>query len=44
VKREIWTAAFAAMSPEAAERLNKTREAMARETGVYRREFRVPKH
>ena len=44
VKREIWTATFGAMSPEAAERLNATRSAMARETGVYRRQFRVPKH
>jgi hypothetical protein len=44
VKRELWAAQFEAISPEAAARLNTTRAAMAKETGVYRRQFRVPKH
>ncbi len=44
VKREIWAGKFEAISAEAAERLNAVRSAMARQTGVYRRQFRVPKH
>jgi hypothetical protein len=44
VKRELWSAHFEAISPEAAARLNATRAAMAKETGVYRRQFRMPKH
>jgi hypothetical protein len=44
VKREIWTGRFEAITPEGSERLNTLRSAMARESGVYRRQFRVPKH
>ena len=44
VKREVWTGQFGPISAEAAERLNATRAAMGRTTGVYRRQFRVPKH
>ena len=44
VKREIWNPRFEVISEEAAERLHTTRSAMARETDVYRRQFRVPKH
>jgi hypothetical protein len=44
VKREIWSARLETISTDAAERLNEMRAAMAQETGVYRRQFRVPKH
>jgi hypothetical protein len=44
VKREFWGAAFEMLSGETTARLNATREALAREAGVYRRRFRVPKH
>jgi hypothetical protein len=44
VKREVWTADFEGLVGEAATRLNATREALGRETSVYRRQFRVPKH
>ena len=43
VKREGWGARFEILSEEATARLNETRAAMARETGVYRRQFRAPK-
>jgi hypothetical protein len=44
VKREAWTADFEGLVGEAAARLNATRDALGREPGVYRRQFRVPKH
>jgi hypothetical protein len=43
VKRESWTGRFEALSGEAATRLIKTRDALERETDVYRRQFRSPK-
>lgn len=43
VKRESWTGRFEALSGEATERMIKLRSAIARETGIYRRQFRIPK-
>jgi hypothetical protein len=43
VKRETWVAGFETLSGEDNERLIKTREALRRETGVYRHQFRAPK-
>ena len=43
VKRESWSGRFESLSGEATERMVKLRSAIARETGVYRRQFRVPK-
>jgi hypothetical protein len=43
VKRESWTARFAALSSEDAGRLIATRDAITRDADVYRRQFRVPK-
>jgi hypothetical protein len=43
IKREAWIARFETLSSEATARLNETRNAMARETDVYRRQFRAPK-
>ena len=43
VKRESWNARFAALSGEDNTRLVATRDAIAREADVYRRQFRAPK-
>ena len=43
VKREIWTSRIEPMSKEAAVRLHETATAVAREFGIYRRNFRAPK-
>src|SRR5580698_1855090 len=43
VKRESWNARFAALSGEDDTRLVATRDAIAREADVYRRQFRAPK-
>jgi hypothetical protein len=43
VKRESWTSRFELLSGPATERMAEIRTAIARETGVYRRQFRVPK-
>jgi hypothetical protein len=43
VKRENWVERFETMSPEGNVRLAETREAIRRETGVYRHQFRAPK-
>ena len=43
VKRESWAGRFEALSGDAATRLIETRDAMARETDLYRRQFRAPK-
>jgi hypothetical protein len=43
VKRENWTARFDVLSGDASDRVIKTRIAIGRETGVYRRDFRAPK-
>jgi len=43
VKRESWAAHFEALSGETTARMLKTREALGRETGLYRRQFRAPK-
>jgi hypothetical protein len=43
VKRESWTGRFDVLSAEATERMTEIRTAIARETGVYRRQFRMPK-
>ena len=43
VKRESWTGRFDALSSEATERMTQIRTAIARETDVYRRQFRMPK-
>jgi hypothetical protein len=43
VKRESWAARFAALSDEETARIMKTRDAIAREPDVYRRQFRAPK-
>jgi hypothetical protein len=43
VKRESWAAHFEALSTETTARMLKTREALGRETGLYRRQFRAPK-
>jgi hypothetical protein len=44
VKREAWTGRYEALSDEAASRLVATRDALAFETGVYRRRYRMPKY
>ncbi|MGC2125623.1 MAG: hypothetical protein WA652_22485 [Xanthobacteraceae bacterium] len=44
VKRERWAANFETMSGEGYTRLQQIRESIARESGVYRRQFRAPKH
>jgi len=43
VKRESWAGRFEVLSAEATARIIETREAMGRETDVYRRQFRAPK-
>jgi hypothetical protein len=43
VKRESWNARFEALSGEDNAHLIATRDAIGRETDVYRRRFRVPK-
>jgi hypothetical protein len=43
VRRESWTERFEVLSAEATARLTKTRGAIVRETGIYRRQFRAPK-
>jgi hypothetical protein len=43
VKRESWTGRFEALSAEYTERMIEARDAIARETDVYRRRFRAPK-
>ncbi len=43
VKRDSWIGRFETLTSEAAARLASTREAMRRETGVYRHQFRVAK-
>ena len=43
VKRESWAARCETLSDDAIERMRKVRTAIARETDVYRRQFRVPK-
>ncbi len=43
VKRESWAARFATLSPDETARIMKTRDAIAREPDVYRRQFRAPK-
>jgi hypothetical protein len=43
VKRESWTARFEVQSDEDTARIINTRDAIAGETDVYRRRFRVPK-
>jgi len=44
VKREYWTGRCEALSDEDTARVVVTTDAIARETDVYRRRFRVPKH
>jgi len=44
VKRESWSARFETLSDEDTARIVATRDAIARETDVYRRRYRVPKH
>ncbi len=43
VKREAWTSRLDALSREDTKRLIATQEAIGREAGLYRRQFRVPK-
>jgi len=43
VKREAWSGQFEILSDEATERLVATRDALEREPGIYRRQFRAPK-
>jgi hypothetical protein len=43
VKRESWAGRFEVLSDAAATRMIETRTAIARETDVYRRQFRAPK-
>ncbi len=43
VKREGWAARFDVLSVDDAKRVVATRDALARDTDVYRRQFRVPK-
>jgi hypothetical protein len=43
VKRESWSARFDVLSGDAAARLIETRDALSRQTGVYRHQFRAPK-
>ncbi|HEY2527016.1 MAG TPA: hypothetical protein VGJ20_03545 [Xanthobacteraceae bacterium] len=43
VKRETWTARFEGLSLEARQRMIETRDAIGRETDVYRRQFRASK-
>jgi len=44
VKRESWSARFETLSEDDTARIIATRDAIARDTDVYRRRFRVPKH
>jgi hypothetical protein len=44
VKREQWSGRFVTQSDTDTKRLIETRDAIKREPGVYRRQFRVPKH
>jgi len=44
VKRESWNGRFEALSENETARIVATRDAIARETDVYRRRYRVPKH
>lgn len=43
VKREVWASRIEAMSPERIQDIDKIADRLQRETGVYRRDFRVPK-
>jgi hypothetical protein len=43
VKRESWSGDFEALSEEDTTRLLAVKKAIAREAGVYRRQFRAPK-
>jgi len=43
VKRESWSARLATLSDDETARIMKTRDALAREPDVYRRQFRAPK-
>ena len=43
VKRELWNARFETLSGDALTRMIETQDVMAREQGVYRRQFRAPK-
>jgi hypothetical protein len=43
VKRESWSGRFEVLSGEANERMIETRDAIRREGGVYRHQFRVSK-
>jgi hypothetical protein len=43
VKRESWSGDFEALSEEDTTRLLAMKKAIAREAGVYRRQFRAPK-
>ena len=44
VKRAIWSGAFEAISGDAIGRLQETAASVTNERGVYRRQFRAPKH
>jgi hypothetical protein len=43
IKRESWSERFDLLSNEGTQQMIKTRTALSRETGIYRREFRAPK-
>jgi hypothetical protein len=43
VRRESWTGSFETLTSEDTKRLIDTRDAILRDTGVYRRQFRMPK-
>jgi hypothetical protein len=43
IKREQWAGRFEALSDDGAGRMIETRQSIARETGIYRRQFRAPK-
>jgi hypothetical protein len=43
VKRESWAGRFEVLTEEETDRMVEIRTSIARETGVYRRQFRVPK-
>lgn len=43
IKRENWTASFETLSGEGVVQLFETQDAMSRETGIYRHQYRMPK-
>jgi len=43
IRRESWSERYDVLSGEQTKRMIKTRDALSRETGTYRREFRAPK-